>query len=506
MDDYKFKTEPYPHQRERFYAYRDKSHHGHLWDPRTGKTKITIDTTAWNYEQGRIDAGFVIAPNGVYQNWVRNEIPAHCPERTNFALFAYDTEKAGTKAHQARCRAILSHDGLVWVTMSYDGLVTNRGAAFAKELLTGRKCLQAIDEVHRIKDNQAKRTAYVIASGKHNVMSRILTGTLVGNEPFDVYCPLLFLDPFFWERHGFSTLTAFKSHFAEWVPRERFTGKWRTNRQTGQSERVMQRFKAVAQDAETGEKRYLNLDQLALMVQQVTDRIRAEDVLDMPDDVFEKRYFVMTKEQQRLYDELRDDFITWLSSGEMVTAELAIVRLMRLQQITCGYLPSDESDSFHFIPGGNPRLDCLMGTLEDTPHQAIVWARFTADVDQICERLTAAGERHVRYDGRVSKQDRAENVDIFQAGKVKWFVGKASTAGEGLPLYRANSVIYYSSTYKLIERVQSTDRAKLKGKKEHVGVVDIVCPGTTDENIVTSLRQKRSVASIVTGDRLREWV
>jgi SNF2 family DNA or RNA helicase len=507
MNDYLFRTEPYAHQRERFYLYRDKVAWAHLHEPRTGKSKLVIDTTAYNYEQGRIDAGFVIAPSGVHTNWIRNEVPVHCPERTNFAMFAYDTEKAATKTHQRRCQEALKHDGLLWVTMSYDGLTTVRGSAFAKKVLTTRRCMQVLDEAHRIKDYHAKRTDYAIASSKHNVMSRILTGTLVGNEPFDVYCPLLFLDPLFWAKNGFSTMTAFKAHFAEWVPRERFTGKFKQDRRTGEWERVTQRFNVVAQDPVTGEKRYLHLDKLGLILQQISDRVCAADVLDMPEDIFEKRYFTMTPEQQRLYDELRDDFITWLDSGDMITADLAIVRLMRLQQITCGYLPTEDGEEpYHFVPGENPRLKCLMDLLEDIPHQAIVWARFTPDVDMICAALDKAGESYVRYDGKVSKYDRAENVDTFQAGKVKWFIGKASAGGEGLPLFRAGSVIFYSSTYKLTERIQATDRAKLKGKKEHVGVVDIICPGSTDENIVMSLRQKRNIASIVNGDRIKEWI
>lgn len=503
MSDYVYKTEPYDHQRERFEAYRDRPYHAHLWDPRTGKTKVTLDTAAWMYEQGQIDAVHVIAPNGVHDNWCINEIPTHLPDRTRYSAFAYQTHKANTKAHQQALDRLLKHDGLAILSESYDGMVTDRGAHYALDFLTKRRVLQVVDEGHRIKSFDAKRTAYVVDSGKHSVRRRLLTGTLVGNDPFDVYCPLLFLDQGFWARNGFGGITSFKNHFAEWVSREKFTGRYGKGGQP-----IMQRFRIVADD-ENGEKKYRNLGQLNALLSSISDRVRAEDVLDMPPDVFEKRYYNISGEQRRIYEELRDEYITFVGAGEMVSAELAIVRLMRMQQVLCGYVPTDDGgdEPLYTIPGPNPRMECLMDTLEDIPRQGIIWARFRPDIDAICARLDKAGERYSRYDGKVPKgAARTQAVSDFQAGKTRWFVGMASMAGEGLPLFAADTVIYYSSTYKRIERIQSQDRPKVKGKKERIGIIDIVCPGTEDEKVIMALRSKQSVSDMVMGDRRKDWI
>jgi hypothetical protein len=47
----------------------------------TGKTKITIDTMGALYEAGRIDAALILAPKGVFDNWIMTEIPIHLPDR-----------------------------------------------------------------------------------------------------------------------------------------------------------------------------------------------------------------------------------------------------------------------------------------------------------------------------------------------------------------------------------------------------------------------------------------
>ena len=43
----------------------------------TGKSKVLIDNMAMLYLEGQINFALVIAPKGVYRNWVAKEIPEH---------------------------------------------------------------------------------------------------------------------------------------------------------------------------------------------------------------------------------------------------------------------------------------------------------------------------------------------------------------------------------------------------------------------------------------------
>ena len=43
----------------------------------TGKSKVLIDNIAMLYDKGKINGALIIAPKGVYKNWLDAEIPNH---------------------------------------------------------------------------------------------------------------------------------------------------------------------------------------------------------------------------------------------------------------------------------------------------------------------------------------------------------------------------------------------------------------------------------------------
>jgi SNF2 family DNA or RNA helicase len=248
------------------------------------------------------------------------------------------------------------------------------------------------------------------------------------------------------------------------------------------------------------------LDRLNKIIKESSSRVLKDEVLDIPAKLYSKRYFEMTKEQQRVYQELRDEYITILQSGEVVTAALAIVRLLRQQQITCGYLPTqdDEEEPFQLIGEKNPRLDLLREICEGLPHKTMIWARFSKDIDMIMDML---GDEAVRYDGKINEDERAENKLRFQKDpKIKWHVGNPSVGSEGLTYTMAKSVVYYNNSFKLLDRLQSEDRCHRAGQTDHVNYIDIAAQGTVDEHIIRNLVKKVDIASQITGDQLKEWL
>jgi hypothetical protein len=49
-------------------------------DMGTGKSKVLLDTAAYMYDQGWINALLIFANKGSYLNWPRQEIPTHLPD------------------------------------------------------------------------------------------------------------------------------------------------------------------------------------------------------------------------------------------------------------------------------------------------------------------------------------------------------------------------------------------------------------------------------------------
>lgn len=474
-----FKTAPFSHQLEEWDKHRDDRIRALFWEQGTGKTKEVIDQAAWLFLKGEIDALLVLAPNGVHENWATDELPDHCP--VPYRAHSWSTKSATTRWHRASAQETLESPHLAVLLMSYDGFMTQNGRKFARLFADQRRALGVLDESQRIKTPGAKRTRSVVAFGNHLRIKRILSGTPVTNKPFDIYPQLKFLDKDFWKSHGFASYEAFKTYFGVWEDR--------VNGHTGQ------RFKQCVY--------FKNLDQLNEIVRSVSSRVTKEKVLDLPDKVHSKRYFSLTARQRRAYDQVKNEFLTLLDSGELVTAPLVITRILRLQQITCGYLPSDDCENLNPFPE-NPRMRLLLDTLTDVEGKAIIFARFRHDIVQLVEEL---GPACVRYDGQVSDADRLEARRRFQdPDGPRFFVGNPAACATGLTLHRAKTVIYYSNSFDLEHRLQSEDRAHRIGQTDHVRYIDLVAEGTVDAKIVASLRNKLSIASKITGDEVREWL
>lgn len=473
---------PYPHQDRIFKLTKDIPRYALFWEMGTGKSKTCIDLASRAYANGEIDTIVIVAPNGVERNWVNDEIPEHMDADLlgSTERLYYQPKKANAAYYKEILSDLLAHKGLAVLAMAYSHVMTKNGMKWLWKFLEKRKVFYILDEAMAIKNPNSKRTKRILASAKYAPWRRSLTGTPITNEPFDAYSIMKFLDLGFWRKFDLDSYPMFKTYFGE------FEKKW-----YGGEDPVE---KCVA---------YRNLDRLKEFIQTASDRVLKDDVLDLPPKSYSKRYFEITTEQRRAYDELKDEYMTWMNE-EVVTAQLAITRLIRFRQIVCGYLPSDDPENPPHKFEKNPRMDLFKSMVEEVPHQAIVWANFRPDIDQIVDLL---GDACVRYDGKVKSDDERELAKKrFQAGDVKWFVANPAAAGTGLTLHNARTVIYYSSDYELAKRLQSEDRAHRIGQEHPVQYWDIVAQDTVDEPIIKALTRKKDIADIILGDKVREWL
>ena len=117
------------------------------------------------------------------------------------------------------------------------------------------------------------------------------------------------------------------------------------------------------------------------------------------------------------------------------------------------------------------------------------------------------GPQAVRYDGAVDDDQAERNKLAFQKGDAKWFVSNAQKGGSGLTLTQAKTVVYYSNSFRLLDRLQSEDRAHRGGMDEHpVNYIDIMSDLHIDDHIVTNLRNKRNVSAEILQDHMKDWI
>lgn len=482
---------PFKHQAWELMNHAHTEARGLFWEPGTGKTKPVIDTAAELFQSGRIDAMLVLAPNMVHRNWVSDELPKHLPERlqARTATHIWYSKKSKTKQHAASYQHVLNYEGFAVLVMSYNSVLTAAGQKAWKGFLKKRRCLYVLDESHRIKSPNAKSSKRVMSSKGAAQFRRCLTGTPITNKPFDLYNQLRFLDPFVWQRYGLHTFSMFKNFF----------GIWKT-------------FKTEANGKEitfTKCVTYRNLDILREEVARLGSRVLKEDVLDLPPKLYSRVYVELTPAQKRAYRDLRDELETTIAGEDApLTAAMAMTRLLRFQQVVCGYLPRSDDDATLFdLPGGNPRLDALAQYCEQEleGRKVIVWARFTRDIDLITGHKLLAKDC-VRYDGQTSDEDRRKALDEFQHGGVPIFVGNPAALSSGVTLHAAHDMVYYSNNFRYDERLQTEDRVHRIGQVHPCKYVDFIASGTVDEHILRALLNKQDVASQITGDTIKDWI
>jgi SNF2 family DNA or RNA helicase len=476
-----FKTQPFNHQLQALGCSWDKTNFAYFMEMGTGKSKVLIDNIAMLYDAGKINAAVIIAPKGVYRNWERLEIPAHLPEHINTRITTWVAPSSRKKEDQQKLDQLSkTFDGLDIFLMNIEALAHLPSVQFLDRYLLGTKSLMAIDESTTIKSPTAKRTKNILKVCKLAEYRRILTGSPITKNPLDLYSQCQFLDE---DLLGFSSYYAYKARYAIEVKRHSSTHSF--NHIVG----------------------FRNLDELSAKLGTFSFRVLKEDCLDLPSKIYSPRYVEMTKEQEKAYNDLATFAIAQLE-GQTLTVNNTMTMLLRLHQITCGYLPTNDGQPP--VPLKNNRITELLDVLDETEGKVIIWANYRYSIFDIEKNLQKkfGGDSVVTYFGDTKDKDRQDIVKRFQdpESPVRFFVANQQTGGYGLTLTQAHTVMYYSNNYDLEKRIQSEDRAHRIGQKNNVTYIDIICEKTVDENIVNSLRNKIDLASQSLGETLKEWL
>jgi SNF2 family DNA or RNA helicase len=338
--------------------------------------------------------------------------------------------------------------------------------------------MMAIDESTTIKTPTARRTKNIISIGKQAKYKRIMTGSPITKNPLDLYTQCEFLDPWLLD---FASYYSFRNRYAE----------MKTMHVRGRSIQVVKEFR--------------HLGELSDTVKEFSYRVLKEDCLDLPPKNFVKRHITLTPDQKKIYEQMKKHAIAMLNK-KVTTTVTVLTQLMRLHQITCGYVTADDG-TVQAVESN--RLKELMSVLEEVEGKVIIWANYQFSVSDIMKEIgkVYGEDSYVHYYGLTPQEDRQDYIRKFQNDpKCRFIIGTPQTGGYGITLTQANTVIYYSNGYDLEKRLQSEDRAHRIGQKKTVTYVDLICEDTVDEKIVKALRDKINIASEVMGEELKDWI
>ena len=476
--EFKYKTKPYAHQVDALEKSYDKKNFAYFMEMGCGKSKVLIDNIYWLWQQKEIDTAIIVAPKGVYMNWKNSELPIHLPDDMDPYIYMWKADNSRAQK-KILYESIVRRDKFRIILINVEAFATKKIKVFLESFTHRSEFLLAIDESTTIKNIKAKRTKAIVEFGAKAKYKRILTGSPITQSPLDLYSQCAFLSK---SLLGYDSYWSFQGRFA--IVKQQRMGNHSFNQVVG----------------------FKNLEELTEKLKNFAHRTTKKEALDLPDKIYTTRQVDLTSTQQEHYISMKKTSVVFLENGDMVTAPEVMTRLLRLQQLLCGYLVNDDGETVEIA---NNRIKVMMEVIEEMDGKVIIWSRFRYDIRKIKKELetTYGSGSVVTYYGDTSQEDRDSAIHNFQTNpETRFFISNAQTGGRGITLTAASNVIYYSNDFNLESRKQSEDRCHRIGQHKPVLYVDLVCPNTVDGHIVKSLLQKDKIANKTLGEEVLEWL
>lgn len=449
---------PIPHTRLRPWLHQLRAYHfaynmpGCMLalDMGCGKTKVTIDLIV---NRGH-ERTLIICPKSVVSVWPK-EFAKHVDKADvdiEVLPLCGGTVEKRAKQGQQFLRLCKMRGQQAVVVINYEASWREAFAEFA--LTADFRCL-VMDESHRIKDPGGKSSKFCAKLAEKVPYRLALTGTPMPHSPLDCYAQFRALDPGIFGKSFYQ----FKQHYA-------VMGGYMQREVTGyqHQEELQQKFYSIA------------------------FRV-GKEVLDLPEAVHITRTCELTPAGRRVYKQLQDDFMADVGAG-VVTASNALARLLRLQQLTGGFLRNDLDVLHQVDTAKGDLLSDIIGDI-DKAEPLVVFCRFHEDLNVVWKVAEAAG----RSCGELS--GRNNHLHDWQEGELNTLAVQIQAGGVGIDLTRARYCIYYSLGYSLGDYEQSLARVHRPGQTRETFYIHLLAENTIDEKVMEALQQRKDVVEAI---------
>jgi SNF2 family DNA or RNA helicase len=454
-------VELWEHQREALMRSAGRKYYALFFEQGCGKTATAIHF----YWQKCAEAGcalraLIFCPPIVISNWGR-EFREHMPQAVVRELTGPGTRRAN--------KLTLFNNG------AYRVAVTNYESVLIPSFFTAVKAWKPevliLDESHKVKDPASKRTKAITELATTIEYRMLLTGTPCPNSLEDIFSQFRILD-------GGET---FGNNFI------RFREEFFTNKNAWQRSRFAYPNWQPKKGAE---------EEIQRRMAPSAMRVAKSECLSLPPLVRQYIDVDLTSEQRRAYESMERHGVVRLPEGKVASADLAITKAVRLQQLASGFVQADDGSIKRFFP--NKRAETLREVIESFPKKAkfIVWAVYRENYLDIRHVLDEMRIQYVELTGEVPHIKRAENIACFRENLLcRAVIGNPQAAGIGINLVEAEYSIFYSRGFSLESDMQAEARNHRGGSEIHQQVVriDLVARGTIDEVVLLALKEKKDV-------------
>jgi SNF2 family DNA or RNA helicase len=477
------RIEPYAHQIEGTQKIINNPYFMLADEMGAGKTKQAIDAAQALFDYGVIDNVLIIAPASVRAVWFDpdlGEIAKHFWADTGGVVLEYHTRDRAWRYGDINISRRMH-----WLITNYDYVRTHDDELSA--FCTSRTFL-ILDESSAIKNHQAQQTKATLRLRLRCGRVLLMNGTPIANNPGDLFSQGQIMNP---NILGCKSWTYFRSRYA-----------------------VMGGYlnKQIVQ--------WINLEDLQRRFAPYVLRRLKKDCLDLPPKLPPTILTAtLTPATWKIYRDMRDELVVWLSDQTASVAAQAVVKALRLSQIASGFVGGIESlDNYDKNPEvqevGREKLDVFLqwytDQLQNEPNlKLLVWCRFRMELARLYNETSSKFPKvaTAKIWGNQNRHERGEALKLLDprttpSGPVL-VSGTPSSGALGLNLTAANHVVYCSNDYSLRTRLQSEDRVHRPGQTRPVVYLDIIATGpqgqkTIDHTIIKALREKQNLANWTT--------
>lgn len=456
---YRFKTPPDYHQVLALKNALKYKRYGIFFQQRVGKTKVAIDFCGVKYTSDNVRRVLIVCPLSVRSEWSA-QIEEHLSKDVLGHTWVYTYPDTVTKQDQMYTAfSNIPENDLVVSIINYDKLTTQ-----TERILKWKPEIIIFDESHLLKNHNSKRSkqAYKLSKATDSVL--LLTGTPIPKHWYDIFSQFRVLND-----------RIFGSQWTKFRDKHAIMGGYMGKEIVGCKD----------------------YDYIADVIGQNSIRVLRKDVFDEPDVEFVTLPVELEKSAKQMYDNLRKQFVVELSNQQTVTADMAVTRLMRLQQLCGGFTTTDEGDVIEVSTAKLNVLKDLVKTKIEGGEQVVIFYRFTAEGQAIHKML---GDMRINYgsiNGSVSEDNRKHYRDFFQQGTLDAMAVQIATGAMGISLDRAHINIFYSLDFSLSNFQQARDRVMGRNQKNDVTNYMLAVDKTVDKKIMKTLEKDEDIASSI---------
>ena len=424
---------PFEHQKVTTDFIKDNNRCLITSDPGTGKTRSVLDAIV-----DRESRTLVLAPLSILEASWGDDILKFTPDLSYAVAYAKNREKA----FKSDARVVITnHDAVKWILKS-------------KHLLDGFDTL-VIDEFTAFKNKDSQRSKAMLKLSTLFENRIAMSGTPNSNGICDVWHPALIVDE--GERLG-RRFYSFRASVC--TPRfNGFANEW-----------------VQKDNAE---------ETVAAALSDINIRYELTECIDMPPQTVRTMYVTLPKKIMNQYKTLSEDSVLYTGKAT-INAVHAGSKVKKLLQLCTGSVYDEHGDvqSIH-----SERYDLVMQLVSQRA-QSLVAFNWKHEQRYMVELADKLGIKHATIDGSVAAHKRKEIVDRLQAGQLQVVFCHPQSAGHGLTMTKAKTVIWASPTYNAEHYQQFNRRIYRAGQTEKTEVIQIAARDTWEPDVYAKLEGK----------------